>query len=248
MELPAANEHYKDVEYWNKRYMTEDTYEWFKGYQSFCNILRQKIQTNEKILILGCGNSPLSEAMYRDGYTSITNIDYSPVVIDKMKFKHSDLKMEWLVMDATNLNFPAGHFDVVLEKGTLDAMMVEEKNPWSISESTKKLVDDVLTETSRVLNEKGKFISITFAQPHFRWPLYAQTRFGWSVEEEVFGESFHYFLYTMRKGCPLIGGDRFVHATRESDDSSRAELDSDKEDYLLAICNDGGDESDEPSM
>lgn len=32
----------------------------------------------------GCGNSRLSEEMYEDGYTDITNIDISRVVIDQM--------------------------------------------------------------------------------------------------------------------------------------------------------------------
>lgn len=34
---------------------------------------------------LGCGNSELSEKLYDDGFTKITNIDISDRVIEKMK-------------------------------------------------------------------------------------------------------------------------------------------------------------------
>lgn len=35
--------------------------------------------------MLGCGNSTLSRDMYDDGYRNIANVDYSSVVIEKMR-------------------------------------------------------------------------------------------------------------------------------------------------------------------
>lgn len=53
----------------------------------------------DHILMVGCGNSQLSQQMFEAGYKNICNIDISPTVIDQMK-KLSP-SMEWLVMDAT---------------------------------------------------------------------------------------------------------------------------------------------------
>ncbi|XP_062337844.1 EEF1A lysine methyltransferase 4 [Osmerus eperlanus] len=56
---------------------------------------------------------------------------------------------------------------------------------------------------SRVLKPGGRFLSITFAQPHFRKRLYARRCFGWSVHHHTYGEGFHYFLYVLTKGEEL---------------------------------------------
>lgn len=38
-----------------------------------------------KVLELGCGNSQLSEELYKDGITKITCIDLSAVAVEKMQ-------------------------------------------------------------------------------------------------------------------------------------------------------------------
>ncbi len=110
----------------------------------------------------GCGNSLLSEEMYRDGFTDITNIDYSSVVINNMKKKYSNLpSMKWEVMDIRDLQYEEDTFDVVIEKGTLDSLLVDERNPWSLSDDGRITMDCILMQVlllqlakivSRVLN------------------------------------------------------------------------------------------------
>lgn len=51
-------------------------------------------------------------------------------------------------MDARALTFLDGSFDVVLEKGTLDSMVVGETDPWRVSHEARMLLDQVLTEVS----------------------------------------------------------------------------------------------------
>nr|QTZ19455.1 methyltransferase 13 [Bixa orellana] len=58
----------------------------------------------------------------------------------------------------------------------------------------------MLEGVHRVLKSDGIFISITFGQPHFRRPFFHNPKFTWSVEWSTFGETFHYFFYTLRKG------------------------------------------------
>ena len=53
----------------------------------------------------------------------------------------------------------------------------------------------------RVLKQDGVFLSITFAQPHFRRPILLAERFTWGMEVGTFGEGFHYFVYVLRKGA-----------------------------------------------
>jgi EEF1A lysine methyltransferase 4 len=71
--------------------------------------------------MVGCGNSKLSDQMYQNGYKNIVNIDISPSVIDQMKEKFP--YMVWEVMDATKMSYKDGEFDVILDKGTLDALI-----------------------------------------------------------------------------------------------------------------------------
>ena len=60
---------------------------------------------------------------------------------------------------------------------------------------------------SNILTASGRFISVTFAQPHFRKCLYAKPEYGWSIRTETFGEGFHFFFYVMTRGHPLSDDD-----------------------------------------
>ena len=90
--------------------------------------------------------------MYEDGYHNITNIDYSAIVIDKMynRCKHYPL-MIWLVMDIFELKFDPSSFDVVIEKGTLDSLMVNQKDPWRLSSELEEKLHNVLVKVRCLL-------------------------------------------------------------------------------------------------
>ncbi|KAM3604309.1 uncharacterized protein V6R79_009320 [Siganus canaliculatus] len=202
--LPDDNSRYKDVDYWDERYKTEQSYDWLGGFSKFQHLLEKHVKKEDSILILGCGNSSLSGDMYSAGYHSITNIDYSSVCISTMSARYSDCPgMSWHEMDIRQLSFPAASFDVVLEKATLDAIMVEEKTPWEVSSQTACFIHKALTEISRCLKPGGQFISVTFANPFFRKRLYARTEYSWSIKNYTYGDGFQYFLYVMSKGEEL---------------------------------------------
>ena len=62
-------------------------------------------------------------------------------------------------------------------------------------------MDSCLSEISRVIKSKnGRFLSLTFAQPHFRTPFISKPKYSWGVEYQTFGTGFHYFCYVMTKG------------------------------------------------
>ena len=110
-----------------------------------------------RVLIAGCGTSQVGEAMLSDGFQNITSIDFSSIVIDQMKEKYTDdwhrnlfanlrherklgeddssntaqppQKMTFEVMDLTKkLKFANNTFDLIVCKGTLDAVLCCTKN------------------------------------------------------------------------------------------------------------------------
>lgn len=76
---------YGDPKYWDKRYAENrgTMFDWLEDYHSLKPLLTSIIpDLTARILIIGCGNAPLSEDMYDDGYHNIVNVDISTVVIE----------------------------------------------------------------------------------------------------------------------------------------------------------------------
>ncbi|TFK26215.1 S-adenosyl-L-methionine-dependent methyltransferase [Coprinopsis marcescibilis] len=201
--LPTKNEDYGTKDYWNTRYAQEDeesSFDWFKKYKDISDIIHELIPSKEsRILMLGCGNSTLSEDMYDDGYHNIVNTDYSDILIEQMRRKHQETRpeMEWHEMDVRDLKFEDRFFDVAIDKGTMDAMMTSKGDVW---DPPKQVIEDCtkeVQETLRVLGDKGIFIYLTFGQPHFR-KRYLKGD-NTTLEVRALGEAFHYYLYIVRK-------------------------------------------------
>lgn len=69
-------------------------------YENLCDVLHKYIKLTDKLLVIGCGNSRLSENMYDVGIKNIINIDLSSVVIQQMSVKNKNRKeMQFLKMD-----------------------------------------------------------------------------------------------------------------------------------------------------
>jgi hypothetical protein len=80
------------------------------------------------------------------GYTNQICLDFSKVVVDLMKSRHSDKsQVEWKVGDVRNMVEIESHsIDVAFDKGTLDAMIYG--SPWSPP-------DEVLDNSGRYMKE-----------------------------------------------------------------------------------------------
>lgn len=77
--MPA---HYGNPLYWDDRYEKDtEHFDWYQRYNGIKDILTQYIRKDLKILMIGCGNSKLSESMIEDGYKNIHNIDQCELVI-----------------------------------------------------------------------------------------------------------------------------------------------------------------------
>ncbi|XP_008262290.1 eEF1A lysine and N-terminal methyltransferase isoform X4 [Oryctolagus cuniculus] len=147
--LPKSSREFGSVDYWEKFFQQrgKKAFEWYGTYLELCGVLHKYIKPREKVLVIGCGNSELSEQLYDVGYKDIVNIDISEVVIKQMKERNATRRpqMSFLKMDMTQMEFPNASFQVVLDKGTLDAILTDEE------EKTLQQVDRMLAEVGRVL-------------------------------------------------------------------------------------------------
>ncbi|XP_027439273.2 EEF1A lysine methyltransferase 4 isoform X4 [Zalophus californianus] len=242
-DIPEQNCRYREVQYWDQRYRNaadSAPYEWFGDYSSFRALLEPELRPEDRILVLGCGNSALSYELFLGGFPDVTSVDYSSVVVAVMQARYAHVPtLRWETMDVRALDFPSGSFDVVLEKGMLDALLAGERDPWNVSSEGVHTVDQVLSEVSRVLVHGGRFISLTSAAPHFRIRHYAQARYGWSLRHATYGSGFHFHLYIMQKGreltiAQLAVGTQVLSPPRPPTAPCFLQ-DSDHEDFLNAI-------------
>jgi ubiquinone/menaquinone biosynthesis C-methylase UbiE len=128
----------------------------------------------------------------------IDNIDFSEICIKNMQERNVEKRpsMKWLVMDILDLKYKDQSFDIVLDKGTMDAIMCEKGDVWNVSEELAAKVDAMLSGVTRVLKPGGKYIYITFGQPHFRKPLMLKEKYGWTFQQETIGVFFFFVLFS----------------------------------------------------
>ncbi|XP_054285065.1 eEF1A lysine and N-terminal methyltransferase homolog [Macrosteles quadrilineatus] len=177
--LPKATSDFSQIGYWDSffRKRGKRAFEWYGEYPELCGILHKYIRPKDKTLVIGCGNSTLSSDLYDVGYRQITNIDVSSVVIKQMKAK-SKIKpgLEYQQMDATKMTFQDALFNVVLDKGTLDALM-PDSNPETIDK-----INALFNEVDRVLTPLGRYVCVSLLQRHILQHLLDQfSGRGWMV-------------------------------------------------------------------
>jgi ubiquinone/menaquinone biosynthesis C-methylase UbiE len=187
---------YGKPEYWDERYSREiEPFDWYQRYENLKHIFRRYIRLNENILMVGCGNSRVSEDMVNDGYQRIVNIDISSVVIHAMSEKHrNNPRLIWKVMDVMKMDFLDCEFDAVIDKGTMDAILCGENS----SDNAKKMAQEIY----RVLKPGGVFIMITYGTPETRLPHFHETKIGWKVTVETVPK--HYSTVELDKEKPDV--------------------------------------------
>ncbi|XP_001356868.2 eEF1A lysine and N-terminal methyltransferase homolog [Drosophila pseudoobscura] len=162
--LPKTREEFAQTDYWNEFFKKrgEKAFEWYGEYLDLCDHIHKYIKPVDKILMLGCGNSKLSMDMYDSEYRDITNIDISPVAVKKMLEQNARTRpdMKFLQMDATAMTFPDESFSVALDKGTLDALFVDD------APETKAVVENYFKEILRTMRNGGRYFCVSLLQEH----------------------------------------------------------------------------------
>lgn len=121
---------YAQRDFWNNRFNEyKSAFDWYVGWAEMRNLILRNFPSESiaNVLMVGCGNSSilyieLSEAMAKNKYF-VTNIDISNVVLEQMAEK---TKQEYGLMDATRCCFRDESFDLLVDKGTYDALAVTD--------------------------------------------------------------------------------------------------------------------------
>ncbi|XP_062989840.1 eEF1A lysine and N-terminal methyltransferase isoform X2 [Elgaria multicarinata webbii] len=89
---------------------------------------------------------------------------------------HLRPKMTYMVMDVLQMDFPDGRFQVVLDKGTLDALLTDGE------ETALNRAERMFAEIGRVLQFGGRYLCVSLAQAHvLKAAVEYFSREGWMV-------------------------------------------------------------------
>ena len=173
-----AESQFGTKEYWDDMYIgmgdfDSEEYSWYFGFDTIKPILmeymplppkkqeRSQEQVPIKVLVPGVGNDGTLLDLYNFGYHDIVAFDYSSNAIERQQellsfnSKASE-DVELLVRDARELDDEwTGSFDMILEKGALDAVFLSGEG------NVEKAVD----ELKRVLKTGGYFMSVSGVVP-----------------------------------------------------------------------------------
>jgi len=158
-------------QYWDSRYTQEGAEaekDWYfswndSGAQGGLRGLldRTGVTREARILHVGCGNSGVPQAMWTDGFHTVTHLDLSEVVIRQLSARLDFTGHRFVAGDMTNTSFSDGAFDAVLDKGALDAV-------WN---GGQELVHAAVQEISRLLVNGGYYIMVSHAPFAERLPV-----------------------------------------------------------------------------
>ncbi|KAF1757284.1 hypothetical protein GCK72_013739 [Caenorhabditis remanei] len=163
MSAPNEPQSFTDPAYWKNFFAKRKSpFEWYGDYNSLSKVIDKYLKPSDKFLQLGCGNSELATQLYDNGFHNIHSIDVEPSVIAAQIRKNKERPgMLFSTGDAANLTMGDGELTVVLDKGTLDALL-----PPAASDADRATVTKMFDEVHRVLASGGRYIIVTLAQPH----------------------------------------------------------------------------------
>lgn len=102
------------------------------------------------------------------------------LIIESVVYVYRDRRraaLKWDVMDMMNMSYADGSFDVVLDKGALDAMASDD------TDAVAQDVVKIFSEFARVLRVGGHYVCVSLAQDHVLAKLlhfFGST--GWAIE------------------------------------------------------------------
>ncbi|XP_062251069.1 eEF1A lysine and N-terminal methyltransferase [Platichthys flesus] len=175
--LPRTAEEFSSAEYWERFFKKrgDKAFEWYGDYNTLCGVLHKYIKVQDQVLVVGCGNSELSEQLYDVGYKHLTNIDISETVVTHMNQRNAERRpgLTFQQVDATQTLYEDACYQAALDKGTLDAMASEEEGA---------LARNMLTEVGRVLTVGGRYVCVTLAQESvIKLAVEHFVQLGWAV-------------------------------------------------------------------
>ena len=137
-----------NANYWNDRYLSNATRWDLKGPSTpIKKYIDQLTDKNIKILIPGCGNAYEAEYLLANGFTNVTLIDISDVLVNELKLKFKNIPNVTII----NQDFfdCEGEFDLILEQTFFCAL-----NPL--------LRPKYVAKMKELLHPNGKLVGLLF--------------------------------------------------------------------------------------
>ena len=189
---------YGEKDYWNSRYekSPNDCFEWFQPWPQIKPSVAKYIAGKGACLNVGCGNSNMGDDLVADGFSKVTCIDFSGVVISQMKQRHEEnATIEFLQMDVTSLTFAKDSFDFVFDKGTIDTLLC--------CDNAGKTVNAAMKEIARILKPGGLFICVSYGIAKTRNKYFNNQSLGLSITDVITLEKpsidTNHYVYIVKK-------------------------------------------------
>jgi hypothetical protein len=159
---------YGRIQFWDLKYATDhEPFEWFYGYESFRDTIRDNIPLDAKVMLAGCGSSNMLGDMADDGYEKLVAADLSRVVMTQLKYRYQDYsQISFFQGTLTDTDLPEGSFGAIVDKGLFDALLCTSTGPTTVAQ--------YLFEVERLLDDTGVFIVISYGNPEVRLPMMEQ--------------------------------------------------------------------------
>ena len=157
---PAGEEHrYATRRYWAARYAAVgdgDVFEWFLSFDDLRPLLGF-VKRRSAVLDLGCGTSRLLCDMREAGYAGrLVGVDCAAAALRSVKERSEACHVELVEADATTLApFADATFDVVVDKGTVDALISGDA----------AAATEACAAAGRVLKRGGRFVVVSHRRP-----------------------------------------------------------------------------------
>ncbi|XP_049604468.1 citrate synthase-lysine N-methyltransferase CSKMT, mitochondrial [Syngnathus scovelli] len=174
-------------------------FEWFFGFEAVHNFIMPALQSRPgpdaslQVLDMGCGTSALGPSIYQRCPlpVRVTCVDISPVAVRLMQ-EHVRAKavqpgncssqLDFVELDCTQLHkhFPPGSVDLIVDKGTTDAMLKSKEG--------KRSAGLMLKQCLKALRHTGSLLQFSDEDPDARLPWLETEARGAPVAVQEVGE------------------------------------------------------------
>mmetsp|Transcript_3463 Transcript_3463/g.6824 ORF Transcript_3463/g.6824 Transcript_3463/m.6824 type:complete len:280 (-) Transcript_3463:110-949(-) len=184
---------YGDPEYWKRRYLAGVVEEWYCPPKVLAQLLPKAqgqsaadrmmaelsglrpTPCSAKALVLGNCRVELAEILVQMGYVHVVSTDIVSEAMVELAAKHAaDKSLSFLAMDVCNLSpLQDGEFDLVVDKGVLDAIMCGDDSFSKVSQAAK--------EIHRVTKLGGTFVSVSHSNDRWSGGLLSPKGVSWDM-------------------------------------------------------------------